>query len=147
MDILKTRQKQLLNIVVNTYVQTVNPVGSKTIAQYYEDKISPATIRHEMHQLENWGDIMHPHISAGRIPTDKGYRYYVDNLLPQPGMVRAEMRRIMHELESEMENMEMLVERASKILSTISEQIGFVFFPSASVQLFKRVEITALSSA
>ena len=81
MNELKKRQKEVLGLIVETYIQTVNPVGSKIIAKGFGDEFSPATIRNEMHGLETLDYIMHPHTSAGRVPTDKGYRYYVDHLI------------------------------------------------------------------
>lgn len=78
---LKGRKLLILNIIIENYMQTGEPVGSRTISKYSELNISPATIRNEMADLEDMGLIMQPHASAGRVPTDMGYRVYVDNLL------------------------------------------------------------------
>ena len=144
MDDLRQRQKDVLRMIVSTYVKTVNPVGSRTIAQYYQNEFSPATIRNEMHDLEEREYISQPHTSAGRIPTDKGYRYYVDHLMPESKVPVHAAALVAREYREHMDNMEALVERTSRILSTLSEQAGFVVFPVFEELTFKRVELTSL---
>ncbi len=78
---ISDRKKEILEAIVKSFVQTAEPVGSCTITRYYLKDFSPATIRNEMKELEDIGYITHPHTSAGRIPTDIGYRYYVDNIM------------------------------------------------------------------
>ncbi len=146
MNILRERQKELLGMIVDTYVETVNPVGSGTIAKRFRKALSPATIRNEMHGLEEREFITHPHTSAGRIPTDKGYRYYVDHLMPAPRVTSRETAFILNEYRKRMDNMETLIERTSRILSTLSEQAGFIVFPSFEESVLKRLEITPLGS-
>ena len=80
-DTIKKRRDRILKIVVNSYIDTASPVGSKAIYRKYHLGISPATIRNIMSDLEEEGYLMHPHTSAGRVPTDKGYRVYVDTLM------------------------------------------------------------------
>jgi heat-inducible transcriptional repressor len=144
MDDLKQRQKDVLRVIVSTYVKTVNPVGSRTIAQYYQNEFSPATIRNEMHGLEEKEYISQPHTSAGRIPTDKGYRYFVDHLIPESRVPAHVATLVAREYRERIDNMETLVERTSKILSVFSEQTGFVAFPVFEELTFKRVELTSL---
>ena len=146
MKLLRQRQKELLGMIVDTYVETVNPVGSGTIAKRFRKALSPATIRNEMHDLETREFITHPHTSAGRIPTDKGYRYYVDHLMPEPKISPREASFILNEYRKRMDNMETLIERTSRILSTLSEQAGFIVFPSFEESVLKRVEITSLGA-
>ncbi|MFA6736938.1 MAG: winged-helix domain-containing protein, partial [Saccharofermentanales bacterium] len=81
---LDERKKLILKAVVDDYISTAEPVGSKALALRSDFNISSATIRNEMAELENDGYLIHPHTSAGRIPTDKGYRVYVDNLMQIP---------------------------------------------------------------
>lgn len=144
MDDLKQRQKDVLRVIVSTYVKTVNPVGSRTIAQYYQNRLSPATIRNEMHGLEEKEYVSQPHTSAGRVPTDKGYRYYVDHLMSEPKIPAYVAALVAREYRERIDNMESLVDRTSKILSTLSEQAGFVLFPIFEESILRRVELTPL---
>src|SRR5512138_3326339 len=91
---LNTRQRDVLRAVVTDYVSTVEPVGSRTIARKYGFTLSPATIRTIMSELEEMGFLSQPHTSAGRIPTDLGYRVYVDNLMGQAALSASEVERI-----------------------------------------------------
>src|SRR5688572_7100993 len=81
---LNEREHRVLEAVVRTYVETAEPAGSRTVARRFKLGISPATIRNTMSDLEDKGYLCHPHTSAGRMPTDIGYRIYVDGLLNQP---------------------------------------------------------------
>ena len=80
---LDDRKVKILNAIIRTYLETGEPVGSRTISKYLDLKLSPATIRNEMSDLEELGYILQPHTSAGRIPSDKGYRFYVDSLMEE----------------------------------------------------------------
>ena len=89
-DDLDARKSQILWAVVDDYIASAEPVGSRTLAQKYNLGISPATIRNEMADLEMLGYLEHPHTSAGRIPSSKGYRFYVDGLQPVAPVTDAE---------------------------------------------------------
>jgi len=78
---MNPRQEKILSAVIEEYTQTAIPVGSSILAQKYKFKVSPATIRNDMTALEEDGYLYQPHISAGRIPTDKGYRYFVEEVM------------------------------------------------------------------
>ncbi len=78
---LTQREKEVLREIIHDFILTANPVASKFIAQKADINLSPATIRHVMAQLEESGYLNHPHTSAGRVPTDKGYRFYLDTLM------------------------------------------------------------------
>lgn len=144
MDQLKQRQQEVLGMIVDTYVKTINPVGSRTIARHFREELSPATIRNEMQDLEALDYITHPHTSAGRVPTNKGYRYYVDHLLSSPGIDPRHAEWINQELLKQIDNVETLIERTSKILSTLSEYAAIVSFPSFEELILKRVELTPI---
>lgn len=146
MEELRDRQKKLLGMIVDAYVSTIDPVGSKAIAQYFDGRISPATIRNEMHELEELGYITHPHTSAGRIPTDKGYRYYVDSLMGETKLSDQDAFRIKQDLESRIESLEDLIEKTSKILSSLTEQAGIVLYPNFESLIFKRIDLVSLGS-
>ena len=100
---LTPRQEQVLRKVILTYQQTAQPVGSKALAQDEDLGVRASTIRNDLAQLEEHGLLAHPHTSAGRIPTDAGYRYFVDRLLPEPvrdervelGLVRVQIDEAM----------------------------------------------------
>ncbi|MBI4711029.1 MAG: hypothetical protein HY767_00985, partial [Candidatus Omnitrophica bacterium] len=79
METLSLRQNDILRGVIETHIETTQPVGSRSIAEKYAISFSPATIRHEMGALEEMGYLTHPHTSSGRLPTDHGYRYYLDH--------------------------------------------------------------------
>ncbi len=143
---LTDRQNDVLRIIVGTYVKTVTPVGSRTIARSYQDALSPATIRNEMHDLEEKGFIKQPHTSAGRIPTDQGYRYYVDHLILETALPPHVAALVAREYRERMDNIETLFERTSKILSSLSEQAGLVVFPNFEGLTLRRIELTPLSN-
>ena len=82
-DILTDRKKKILKAIIKTYMETGEPVGSRTISKYTDLNVSSATIRNEMSDLTDLGYIVQPHTSAGRIPSDKGYRLYVDELMQE----------------------------------------------------------------
>ncbi|OGW81003.1 MAG: heat-inducible transcription repressor HrcA [Omnitrophica bacterium RIFCSPLOWO2_12_FULL_44_17] len=145
MEELSERQKRILGSIVEMYVSTVNPVGSNSIIGFSRDRISSATIRNEMHELEKLGYVTHPHTSAGRMPTDKGYRYYVDCLLRGVRLNSRDAMKIAQEFEANLSSVESLMERTTKILSTISEQVGMVVFPSFETLVLKKIELTILS--
>ena len=144
MDDLKERQKELLRIIVSTYVKSASPVGSRTIAKCYQNELSPATIRNEMHDLEEQDYIKQPHTSAGRIPTDKGYRYFVDHLIPEMKVPPHVVALVAREYRSQMDNVETLIERTSRILSALSAQAGLVVFPTFEGLVLKSLELTSL---
>jgi heat-inducible transcriptional repressor len=96
-DDLSSRQRDLLSIVVRTYTGTAAPVGSTTIAENFPLGISSATIRNELAYLESCGYLTHPHTSAGRLPTEKGYRYFVEQLMQDSELPLDEQRMIRHQ--------------------------------------------------
>ena len=99
-DDLNAREKKILQHLINHYVQTADPVGSRVIAQKYRMGLSPATIRNTMQDLEELGLIQQPHTSAGRIPTDSGYRVFVDMLLQPEPLSKSEQDRIKNIIHS-----------------------------------------------
>ena len=100
---LDERKEKILKAIIQTYLETGEPVGSRTISKYSDLKLSSATIRNEMSDLEELGYIIQPHTSAGRIPSDKGYRFYVD--------------QIIKEKDSQVEHMqELMIQRVDRVL-------------------------------
>lgn len=123
------RRLEILRAIVDEYVQTQEPVGSKIIADKHDLGISPATIRNEMAVLEEEGLITHPHTSAGRIPTDRGYRLFVDKISTVKELSTAERRAIETFLEGA-SDLDDVVKRSAKLLADITKQVAVVRFPN-----------------
>ena len=145
-SILDERNKAVLLAVIDKYIETAEPVGSRTLAKIHPEHLSSATLRNVMADLEDRGFLSQPHKSAGRTPTDKGYRFYVDHLLrPQSFLMTAEV--LAHELEYPLEkkNLQGLLEQACENLSKVSQQTGLVMLPSFSSACFKHIEFTKVA--
>jgi len=138
---LTERQRKVLKIIVESYAGTVEPVGSKTIAGRFSSDVSPATVRHEMAELEKLGLITHLHTSAGRLPTDAGYRYYVDSIMPNKTVEATEAALVAWEFRQQAKSMEDLLERTSRILSSLTEQAGWIVYPNFKELILKRIEL------
>ena len=145
MNRLTERQQKILAIIVNDYVETASPVGSKTISDRFHRDVSPATIRNDMARLEELGFITHPHTSAGRVPTDLGYRFFVDSLLPVQSIDTAEAGVIAWEYRQKVKGIEELIERTSRILSFLTEQASLVLYPTQKELMLKRIELIPYS--
>jgi transcriptional regulator of heat shock response len=125
---MSSRRLEILRAIVDEYVATQEPVGSKSIADRHGLGISPATIRNEMAVLEDEGLITHPHTSAGRIPTDLGYRVFVDKLATVKPLSTAERRAIETFLEGS-NNLDELLKKSAKLLADITKQVAVVTYP------------------
>jgi heat-inducible transcriptional repressor len=140
------RKAAVLRVLVEEYVRTGEPVGSETIAERAALGVSSATIRNEMAALEELGYLSHPHTSAGRIPTDVGYRYYVDSL--PSGKLRETQRRAISEFYAEaMLDMEEILKGTTQLLSRLTQYAGLAVAPSAADERVLRVELIELGSA
>lgn len=140
------RKRKILQYVIAEYVRTGKPVGSGIIATESRLGLSPATIRNILAELESEGMIMQPHTSAGRVPTDKGYRFYVDAICDLQRLAIQEQQRIQHEYESRMRQVEDLMSQTSKMLSALSNYTGFVVTPKLEKNIFSHIELVSLSS-
>lgn len=134
MEILSPRQESILNRIVDTHIQTAQPVGSQWITNLfqglYRSSYSPATVRHEMGRLEEMGYLTHPHTSAGRIPTDRGYRYYVDHSLQEETLEEDFVRQVESELSKFAGGDNDFAEQVSRILSNLTGEVS-VFIQSS----------------
>lgn len=144
---LNEREKLILRSIVQQFILTAAPVGSRYIAKKYEVGFSPATIRNVMADLEESGYINHPHTSAGRVPTDKGYRYYVDSLMEVEKLKDEEKEKIAKSLAIQAEEPEDLLKVASKILSRITHQIACVSYPTLDKAILNKIQLVELSSS
>jgi heat-inducible transcriptional repressor len=142
-DIEKRREK-ILRIVINNYISTGNPVSSRTICNKYKVDLCPASVRNVLADLEEQGLITHMHTSAGRIPTDKGYRYYVDHLLKYSGLTPAEQALISKEYLSKYIAQEDVMRNTSKLLSNLTSYAAVVSQPEIKRTTFKHIQFTLL---
>ncbi len=117
---IKQRKDRILAIVVGQYIKTITPVGSHAITEEFKLDVSPATVRNILAELEEQGYLTHPHTSAGRIPTQRGYRYYVDHLMNEIELLEAEKKRIQSECKQYINQLDNLMEKASSMISDIT---------------------------
>jgi heat-inducible transcriptional repressor len=143
---LNEREKNILRFIIQQFILTANPVGSRNITKRYDIGFSPATVRNIMSDLEDSGFINHPHTSAGRIPTDKGYRFYVDSLMDVQKLRNSEIGLINKSLESNLTETDELLKIASNLLSSITHQIACVTYPKLESGIFERIQIIQLTS-
>ncbi len=143
---MSSRRLEILRAIVDEYVSTQEPVGSKSIAERHGLGISPATIRNEMAVLEEEGLITHPHTSAGRIPTDLGYRVFVDKLAQVKPLSGAERRAIETFLEGALD-LDDVVMRTVRLLADVTKQVAVVQYPSMVKSRVRHIELVALSPA
>lgn len=144
---LDARKCKILEIVTDAYIKTAQPVGSRTIAKKYNLGISPATIRNEMSDLEESGYLEQPHTSAGRIPSDKGYRFYVDSIMRVRKLSEAEERRIRQEYASRAVELESIIRTTARLLSQLSQQASIVVGPVRSKTIFRAIQLLPLDEA
>ena len=143
---MSSRRLEILRAIVDEYVTTQEPVGSKSIADRHGLGISPATIRNEMSVLEDEGLITQPHTSAGRIPTDLGYRVFVDKLAQVKPLSGAERRAIETFLEGALD-LDDVVMRTVRLLADVTKQVAVVQYPSMVKSRVRHIELVALTPA
>ncbi|MBE6631848.1 MAG: heat-inducible transcription repressor HrcA [Ruminococcaceae bacterium] len=128
-DDLSPRKKEIFRAVVESYIANGEPVGSQFLADKLSIKTSPATIRNEMAELENLGYLIQPHTSAGRIPSELGYRYYVSQLMDDYRMTSTEVEQIGSVLDEKKEEMNRILERASRVATSLTNYTSVVVRP------------------
>ena len=138
---LNERKRTILKSIIDDYIQSAQPVGSRTIARKHELGLGSATIRNEMADLEELGYITQPHTSAGRIPSDKGYRFYVENLMQIHSLAKGEMVIIRNAMDEKIEEINQLIRRASNIISNITGYTAVVMSPQLSKTVIKSVQL------
>ena len=141
---LDERPREILKLIIRSYVNSGEPVGSRTLAKSMDWRLSPATIRNIMSDLEDEGYLAQPHTSAGRIPSERGYRFYVNHLADSSKVSKSDERYINRVL-AESDTPEELMSRASLILSTISKNVGLVIAPPMGATILKHIEFVDLS--
>ena len=138
------RKLNVLRAIVEDYVATEEPVGSRALVERHGLGVSPATVRNDMAALEDEGYIHQPHTSAGRVPTDKGYRLFVDKLTTLKPMSAAERRAIATLLDGAVD-LDDVVQRSVRLLSQLTRQVAIVQYPSLSRSTVRHVELVALT--
>ena len=147
-DELSKRERRVLEAVIRSYVETAEPAGSRTLSRRFGLGVSPATIRNTMSDLEEKGFLFHPHTSAGRIPTNKAYRAYVDSLLSLPPMPAVGTGRLAEEISgrSGSSPIETILRRAAQTLGILTQELGVAMGPSFDRSVLRRLELVRLSS-
>jgi len=138
------RRLAVLRAIVEDYVATEEPVGSKALVERHGLGVSPATVRNDMAALEEEGYIAQPHTSAGRVPTDKGYRLFVDRLTTVKAMSAAEKRAISSFMAGAVD-LDDVVQRSVRLLSQLTRQVAVVQYPTLSRSTVRHVELVALA--
>lgn len=139
---LDERTRQVLFAVVQCYINTPGPVGSRVVTKKYSFGLSPATIRNIMSDLEELGYLQQPHTSAGRVPTDIGYRYYVDSMRSEKRLINKDfLLELNRKLELLKKDINAFLDEASKMLSNLSHYIGVTMSPNTSITTLARIEL------
>jgi heat-inducible transcriptional repressor len=142
---LSEREALVLEAVVRTFVETASPAASRTVARQFDLGVSPATIRNTMSDLTRKGYLSQPHASAGRMPTDKAYRYYVDTLMRPDRLTSEETRRIEAALGLSRTAEETLLARAVKALSVVTHELGVGLAPRMEEGILEKIDLVGLS--
>ncbi len=144
---LTERERKVLEAVVRTYVETAEPAGSRSVTRRFDLGVSPATVRNTMSDLEEKGYLYHPHTSAGRVPTDRAYRIFVDHLIHPAPLTAEEQDRIALELErGGVSAVEQLVRRATRALGLLSQELGVAMGPHLASAVLERLDMVRVSS-
>ncbi|MFZ1729447.1 MAG: heat-inducible transcriptional repressor HrcA [Bacteroidota bacterium] len=144
---LSERERQVLLYIIEQHVSTASPIGSRTLSKFTDLHLSPASIRNVMSDLEERGLIGHPHTSAGRIPTDLGYRYYVNSMMQETALTTDERNLLESQFESDVPSaINDLIRTGSHILSRISQQLAIVSAPSLGKGILQRLELVQVAS-
>ena len=143
-DNLTERSKRILEAIIEDYIATAEPVGSRTVIEKHGLHLSPATVRNVMAELEEMGFLASPHTSAGRVPTDKAYRLYVDTLLEVRRVPREEREKIRQRCSLTGRNIGAVLRDTSLMLSSVSRYMGIVAAPRFAANVFRHIEFVKL---
>lgn len=143
---LNERERRVLEAVVRSYVETAEPAGSRTISRRFGLGVSPATIRNTMADLEEKGFLFHPHTSAGRIPTEKAYRVYVDALIRVEPLAASERDRLAEQIGAGGSAIENILRRAAQSLGVLTQELGLALGPRLDQTILQKLELVRLTS-
>ena len=142
---LSERERRVLEAVIQSYVETAEPAGSRMISRRFGLGVSPATIRNTMSELEEKGYLFHPHTSAGRVPTDSAYRLYVDSLMGPATLSPREAERLAEEISGGGSAIEAILRRAAQSLSVVTQELGVALGPRLDRTVLQRLEVVRAS--
>ena len=142
MQELDERKQKILHAIIQNYLETGEPVGSRTISKYADLGLSSATIRNEMSDLEEMGYIIQPHTSAGRIPSDMGYRFYVDQLMKEKEQEVTEMKELMIQRQ---DKMELVLKQMAKVLAANTNYATMITSPQYHRTKLKFIQLSVIS--
>ena len=143
---LSARERRVLDAVIQTYVQTAEPAGSRTVSRHFGLGVSPATIRNTMSDLEEKGFLFHPHTSAGRVPTNKAYRAYVDALLTSaPVAASVDRDRLAEALTASDSPIETILRRAAQSLGVLTQELGIAMGPRIAKSILRSLDLVRVS--
>jgi len=140
---LSDRQKLILTLIIHEHIRTAQPVGSNSLVEKYNLSMSSATIRNEMVVLTEYELLRQPYTSAGRVPTEEGYRYFVGNLIQQSGLPTTTRRTIAHQFYQSRQDIEQWLKLAASVLANQSQAASLVTAPRAEKAVFKHMELIA----
>ncbi len=141
-DVLDERSKKVLWAVIQSYIDNPDPVGSRYVTKKYAFQYSPATIRNIMADLEDMGFLSQPHTSAGRVPTDKGYRYYVEHILEEKiGINEGLLDLLTSKVSDPIEDVDFILDETSKTLASLSRYLGLAVSPGPEGSILRRIEL------
>lgn len=140
------RKHQVLQAIIQDYISTAEPVGSRSIARKYDLGVSPATIRNEMADLEEMGYLEQPYTSAGRVPSDKGYRLYVDCIMEKQQLSDAEESFIKMQFAKKMAEIEEVIKKTSDLLSILTHYTALVLRPNWSSNIFRYIQMSLIET-
>ncbi|HEX9565427.1 MAG TPA: heat-inducible transcriptional repressor HrcA [Gemmatimonadaceae bacterium] len=142
---LSDRERRVLEAVIQSYVETAEPAGSRTISRRFGLGVSPATIRNTMSDLEEKGYLFHPHTSAGRVPTDSAYRLYVDSLMGPATLSAQQTDRLAEEIAGGGSAIEAILRRAAQSLSVVAQELGVALGPRLDRTVLQRLDVVRVS--
>ncbi len=142
---LEQRRNKILEIIIEAYVSTASPVGSELVARKLRSSLSSATIRNIMVELEEAGFVEQPHTSAGRVPTEQGYRFYVDSVMDPRPLSPEQMRQMEALLDPEEGEVEQFLAHAGQALSELTQEAAFVVVPTIKRSTVKQIELVPLT--
>jgi heat-inducible transcriptional repressor len=146
MDQLSERELRVLEAVVQTYIETAEPAGSQTIARRFGLGVSPATIRNTMSELEDKGYLFHPHTSAGRIPTDRAYRVYVNEIMRLAPPSDEARHALQEHLLVSRSGVDEVLRRAAQVLGVLTQELGVAVAPALDEMVLERLELVPVSA-
>jgi len=143
---LSEREESILRYVIHQFILTANPVGSRNLSKKYDIGYSAATVRNIMSDLEESGFLGHPHTSAGRVPTDLGYRFYVNSLMETPQLTQNEVEFIESHFDKLNAETDAILKITSNILSSLTSQLAYVSYPKLGNAILERIQLVSVSN-